>query len=120
MFGGEFTAIHRFKDMPDADKLPPGYGEKIMHVRLPIGPGVDLMGSDVMPMPGREFIVGNTIQLSLNAANKAEADRLFNGLSAGGTIGMPMQDTFWNAYFGMFTDRFGIVWMVNFDYGTKP
>ena len=58
---------------------------------------------------------GNNFSVSINADSKEEADNLFNGLSAGGTVIMPMEKTFWGAYFGMFTDKFGIHWMVNFD-----
>jgi PhnB protein len=86
-----------------------------MHMSLPIGEGTTLMGSDSAGTWGGHTIVGNNISISINTDSKAEADRLFNGLSAGGTVTMPMNETFWGAYFGMFTDKFGINWMVNFD-----
>ena len=63
--------------------------------------------------------VGNNISLSINGGSKEEADQLFNGLSAGGNIDMPLQDMFWGAYFGMCKDKFGIQWMVNFDHDQK-
>jgi PhnB protein len=72
------------------------------------------MGSD-MP-PDFDLKVGNNVSVSINADSKEEAERLFNGLSAGGTVTMPLNDTFWGAYFGMFTDKFGVNWMVNYDY----
>lgn len=76
------------------------------------------MGSDTISQQG-EVHSGNNVAVSINADSKAEADRLFNGLSAGGKVTMPLMDTFWGAYFGMFTDKFGIHWMVNHDHEQK-
>jgi PhnB protein len=73
------------------------------------------MASDTIPSMGQELIKGNNYYVSLHPDSKEEADRLFNGLSAGGTVEMPMEDTFWNAYFGSFKDKFGINWMINYD-----
>lgn len=120
VFGGEFPYIGRYKDMPPTDgkMCPPGEGEKIMHVSLPIGKETVLMGSDSSESFGHKTVMGNNFAISINADSKEEADKLFNGLSAGGQVTMPMDQTFWGAYFGMFTDKFGIQWMVNFD--TQP
>ena len=90
-------------------------GNKIMHVTLPISNETCIMGSDVPGDYAAGFKQGNNFSISINAGDKAEADRLFLALSEGGTITMPMNQTFWGAYFGMFTDKFGINWMVNFD-----
>ena len=87
---------------------------RVMHVSYPIGEGAALMGSDTISN-GPKVTQGNNFSISINAHSKAEADKLFNGLSAGGKVTMPLADTFWGAYFGMFSDRFGINWMVNFD-----
>jgi PhnB protein len=87
-----------------------------MHVSLPIGKGNVLMGTDVLEFMGQKLAVGNNFYISIQAESKQEAEKLFNGLSAGGKIEMPLHDTFWGAYFGMFTDKFGIQWMVNYDY----
>jgi PhnB protein len=117
VFGGEFPYIGKFKDMPPAEGNPvlsEAEGNKIMHVTLPIGDGSFLMGSDSSSASG-DVVIGQNISLSINAVSKEEADKLFNGLSAGGTVTMAMNQTFWGAYFGMFTDKFGINWMVNFD-----
>lgn len=118
-FGGEFPYIGKFKDMPsDAEgkTLSEEEGERIMHVTLPISQETCIMGSDVTCAEGStNFKVGNNFSISLNADSKEEADRLFNGLSENGTVNMPMNKTFWGAYFGMFVDKFGINWMVNFD-----
>lgn len=118
VFGGEFEYIGKFKDMPPAEGQPPvseADADKIMHVSLPIGNGSMLFGSDTSEGFGGNVTFGNNFSLSINAENKDEADKLFNGLSSGGYIKMPMADTFWGAYFGMFVDKFGINWMVNYD-----
>ncbi len=115
VFGGEFSALQRFKDTPEADKLSPGDREKIMHIALPIGNNV-LMATDAMESMGQKLKAGNNFSLSIEAQSKEEADKLFSGLSAGGTVTMPLQDAFWGAYFGMLEDRFGIQWMVNYTY----
>ncbi len=118
VFGGEFPYIGKFKDMPPVEGCPPiseADGNKIMHVSLPISKETILMGSDSSEAFGQVTVVGNNFSVSINAESKEEADKLFNSLSAGGNISMPMNQTFWGAYFGMFTDKFGILWMVNFD-----
>jgi PhnB protein len=118
VFGGEFTTVSRFKDIPAEYKGPDHEDQKIMHIALPIGDGNVLMGSDVPESMGK-VITGNNVQISIHPASKEEADKLFNGLSAGGNVIMPMADAFWGAYFGMFTDRFGINWMINVDTNQK-
>jgi PhnB protein len=118
VFGGEFPYIGKFKDMPPMENcapIPESEAEKIMHVSLPIGHETSLMGSDSSEAFGQSTTMGNNFSISINADSKEEADTLFNGLSAGGKKTMPMDETFWGAYFGMFTDKFGIHWMVNFD-----
>ncbi len=119
VFGGEFMTLQRFKDTPAADKIPANEKAKIMHVALPIGKGNVLMGTDALESMGQKLTIGNNFYISINAESKEEAEKLFNGLSAGGKIEMPLQDAFWGAYFGMFTDKFGIQWMVNYDYNQK-
>lgn len=116
VFGGEFPYMGRFKDMPaDADHpMPPGQAEKIMHVSLPISEETMLLGSDTGGEWAASYSQGNNFSISINASSQAEADKLFNGLSAGGRITMPLNKTFWGEYFGMFTDKFGINWMVSF------
>jgi len=119
VFGGEFPYMGRFSEMPPSDdeNCPPPPAEesnRIMHVCLPIGKETTLMGSDSTSQSG-DVIVGTNISVSINTDSREEADKIFNGLSAGGNVFMPMTNTFWGAYFGMFTDKFGINWMVNFD-----
>lgn len=116
VFGGEFVAIQRFKETPEADKLPADDQDKIMHVALPIGNDTILMGTDALESMGHTIISGNNFSLSIGADSKEEAEKLFQGLAEGGEVEMPLQDTFWGAYFGMAADKFGIKWMVNYDY----
>ncbi|NHM02122.1 VOC family protein [Flavobacterium difficile] len=116
VFGGEFTELHKFNSMPPQDGMPAlseEEGNRIMHVSFPIGTAT-LFGSDTLSTHG-DVVIGNNFSISINAESKEEADKLFNGLSADGKITMPMESTFWGAYFGMFTDKFGINWMINFD-----
>lgn len=117
VFGGDFLIFQRFKDIPGGEKMSAADQEKVMHVSLPIAPGNILMGTDSIESMGYPLNVGNNISLSVNAETEEEAAYVFNHLSAGGLVTMPLERTFWNAYFGMFTDKFGINWMVNYDYG---
>jgi PhnB protein len=114
VFGGEFLGLQRFKDTPEADRLPAADQEKIMHVALPIGNGNMLMGTDTLESMGHQLTQGNNFYLSISADSIAEADRLFEGLSAGGTVSMPMEKAFWGDYFGMCTDPFGVQWMISY------
>ncbi|MDP4117519.1 MAG: VOC family protein [Bacteroidota bacterium] len=115
IFGGEFLWLQRFKDTPEKEKLSPAEQEMIMHIALPIGDGNILMGSDFLESMGHTFIAGNNFYLSVNTQSNEETDKIFSSLSAGGKIEMPLQDTFWGAYFGMLTDKYGIHWMVSYD-----
>jgi PhnB protein len=117
VFGGEFPFFGKFKDMPVEDgcgEVSEADANRVMHVSLPISKETILMGSDSNQQSG-DVKTGNNFHISINAESRAEADKLFNGLSAGGQVYMPMDKTFWGAYFGMFVDKFGIHWMVNFD-----
>lgn len=115
VFGGEFATIVRFKDMQNPDfPIPEKEANKIMHIALPIGKNV-LMGNDVPESMGRTNENENRSKISISAESKEEADKLFNGLSAGGQIEVPISDSPWGSYFGMFRDKYGIEWMVDFD-----
>jgi PhnB protein len=115
VFGTEFVTLQRFKDTPEAGKLPAGDQNKIMHVALPIGKGNILMATDALESMGHSVTVGNNFSISVSTDNKEEADKIFKGLSDNGQVTMPLADTFWGAYFGMLTDKFGIQWMVSYD-----
>jgi len=113
VFGGEFVGgISRFGEAPtfpllSADK------NLVMHVALPILGGVMLMGTDAPASMGFHVKAGNNVYISLNPDTRAEADRLFRELSAGGKVEMPMTDMFWGDYYGSFCDKFGVQWMIN-------
>ena len=104
---------------PEADKIPASDREKIMHVSLPIGKGNVLMATDACESMGYTLTIGNNFYISINAESEDEATNFFNGLSAGGKVTMPLHKAFWGAYFGMFTDKFGIQWMVSYDYNQQ-
>ena len=115
VFGGAFTKIIRFKDLsipghPIAEKE----ADKIMHIALPIGNSV-LMANDVPDFLGRVNENENRSKIFVSAESKEEADKIFNGLSAGGAVEMPIGDSPWGSYFAMFRDKYGIEWMVEFD-----
>jgi PhnB protein len=120
VFGGDFASIVRFKELnfegaPNMEKE----AEKIMHIALPIGQHNVLMGSDTPEQLGKHNEKETRSKISISVESKEEADRIFNGLSKGGEIEMPMEDSPWGTYFGMFRDQFGIEWMVEFDSKNK-
>lgn len=119
VFGGEFGMVQRFKDSPETSNVPENEKDKIMHISLPIGNGNVLMATDALESQGHKVEQGNNFYICINADSKSETEKLFNGLSSGGKIEMPLENTFWGAYFGMFTDKFGIKWMVNHDTNQK-
>ncbi len=115
VFGGSFAKIMRFKDLSSPEfPIPEKEANKIMHIALPIGKNV-LMGNDVPEFLGPTNEHENRSKIAISAESKEEADKLFNGLSAGGQIEMPIGDSPWGSYFGMFRDKYGIEWMVDYD-----
>ena len=115
VFGGEFAKIMRFKDLSSPEfPVAENDANKIMHIALPIGKNI-LMANDVPEIMGRVNESENRSKISISAESKEEADKLFNGLSAGGKIEMTIADSPWGSYFGMFRDKYGIEWMVDFD-----
>ncbi|MNL35182.1 hypothetical protein D3C87_1571960 [compost metagenome] len=118
VFGGEITMIMRFRDMPD-DKTPENEKDKICHISLQLPNGTLIMATDVLESLGQKLITGNNFYLSINAENRAEADRLFTKLSENGKVEMPMADMFWGDYFGITADKFGTQWMISFNAGQK-
>lgn len=116
VFGGEFSDVERFENLPEEEGMPPMSNEdkqKIMHMALPIGSNSILMGSDTTRNYGGPVTHGNNYSISINTEDETEAQMVFSRLAEGGKITMPMEKTFWNAYFGMLTDKFNINWMVN-------
>ncbi len=116
VFGGEFSAVVRFKDMPmEGVNLPKEDENKIMHISLPIGNDV-LMASDAPESMGFTVHFGNNAYISIHPDSKEEADRIFTALSEGGQIEMPIADQMWGDYYGSLKDKFGVQWMVNYTY----
>jgi len=114
VFGGEFEKIIRFKDIASAEfPVADHEANKIMHIALPIGKNA-LMANDVPEIMGRTNENENRSKIFINAESREEADKLFNGLSAGGNVEMPIGDSPWGSYFAMFRDKYGIEWMVDF------
>ena len=117
VFQTEYSSdIARFRDAPHNPDCPPlseADGNMIMHIELPTIGGHILMGTDAPSSMGFNCRPGTNVYINLEPDTRAEADRLFNALSAGGKVEMPIQDMFWGAYFGSFTDKFGVQWMIN-------
>jgi PhnB protein len=117
VFGGEFTSVVRFKDMPiQGVNISREDENKIMHIGLPIGNDNVLMATDALESLGQKLVQGNNVYISVHPESKEEADRIFNALSAGGMIEMPIADQPWGDYYGSFKDKFGVQWMVNYSY----
>ena len=115
VFGGEFAKIMRFKELSSPEfPVAENDANKIMHIALPIGKNI-LMANDVPESMGRTNENENRSKISISAESKEEADKLFNGLSEAGKIEMPIADSPWGSYFGMFRDKYGIEWIVDFD-----
>ena len=115
VFGGEFAKITRFKDIASAEfPVSAHEADKIMHIALPIGTNV-LIANDVPESMGRVNENENRSKIAIRAESKEEADKLFSGLSEGGTVEMPMAESPWGSYFAMFRDKYGIEWTVEFD-----
>ena len=116
VFGGEFAKIIRFKDIASTEfPIEKKEENKIMHIALPIGKCNMLMANDVPESMGRTNENENRSKIFINAESKEEANKLFNGLSVGGQIEGPIGDSPWGSYFGMFRDKYGIEWIVEFD-----
>ncbi|MEK7672867.1 MAG: VOC family protein [Patescibacteria group bacterium] len=118
VFGGEFTKITRFKDISSAEfPVPENEANKIMRIALPIGKNI-LIANDVPEILGRVNENENRSKISISAESKEEADKLFAGLSSGGTVEMPMAESPWGSHFGMLRDKYGIEWTVEFSQDT--
>ena len=116
VFGGEFTGLSRFKDLPGSEKIPAHEQNKIMHITLTTKNGTNIMATDFLESMEQKFESGNGVNLCIQAESEEEVDKLFKDLSKGGKVDMPLNKTFWGAYFGMCKDKFGVNWMINFVY----
>lgn len=119
-FGGDFNYMGTFEEMPPQEgvpQLPDSEKDKIMHVHLQISRETALLGSDTSELMGEPVQIGNNFSISVNTETNLEADELFEKLSEGGKVTMPMDKTFWSPYYGSLTDKFGVNWMINVDKG---
>ena len=114
VFGGEFSVLQTFGDGPPDMNVPEEEKGRIMHVSLPIGSSV-LMGSDSTSAFGPAPVQGTNFAISIVGESREHCDEVFAKLSEGGTVKNPLEDAFWGAYFGCWTDRFGIDWMINYE-----
>ena len=114
VFGGDFETVMRWKDNPQCEGMSDEEKNKIMHIAIMVGDSV-IMGSDFLSMHGEQYTRGNAYTVAIMPDSREEADRLFAGLSVGGTVVMPMTEMFWGGYFGAFGDKFGVKWLINHD-----
>ncbi len=114
VFGGSFTSLIRYSDMPGSEKMKPEESSRIMHVSLPVG-GNTLMGTDILPSRNQEIQAGNNFYISISMDNESEANRVFDALSANGEVILPMNRESWSELFGICKDQYGIQWMINFN-----
>src|ERR671914_537144 len=112
VFGGEFSSVVRFKEFPiEGVTIPKDDEDKIMHIGLPIGDDSVLMASDVLESLGQQLAEGNNVYVMVAPDSREEADRIFNALSEGADLEMPIADQAWGDYFGSLKDKFGVQWM---------
>ena len=115
VFGGDFLGVIRFRDMGgDSMGIPETDLDKIMHIALPIGGGTLLMATDTLESLGQRLDVGNNVYINLDVESTEEAERLFDGLKAGGNVEMPLAETDWAETFGICKDQYGVQWMINY------
>jgi PhnB protein len=116
ILGGEFLIFSRYKDIPGGEKVSAEDRDKVIHITLKVSDNVALMATDLLKSMG-PLQVGNNIHICLHTESEAETDRLFEKLSNGGSIEMPLNKTFWGSYFGMCRDKFGVQWMLEYAVG---
>jgi PhnB protein len=116
ILGGEFTIFGRFRDVPGGENMNLEDQKKIMHISLTTKNGTVIMATDSLESMGQQVNFGNNVHLCIQAESETEVDKLFAALSAGGKVEMPVNKTFWGAYFGMCQDKYGVQWMINYTY----
>jgi PhnB protein len=116
IFGGEFSSVQRFKDMPGSEQNPGKERQKIMHIALPLGKAGVMYGSDVPESMLNMLLFGSNNHIIIETESEEEARRLFEGLSNGGKVAMPLGKQFWGAPYGAFADKYGVQWMINYTY----
>jgi len=118
VFGGECTKM-KMGDAPGSEKMKEEEKNRMMHISLRVSDDLLLMASDIVPSMGHKLKLGNQTYISISPDSRKEADRIFDKLSEGAEIEMPLADQFWGDYFGSLVDRYGIMWMVNHE-GEQP
>lgn len=116
VFKKEFAYVGLFKDMPCEQPIPESEQNKVMHIAMPINDCVYLMGSDTSESFCKKTTFGDSVSIAVGCDSEEEAKRIFTELSAGGNVIMPLEKQFWGALYGLFTDKFGISWMVSYEY----
>jgi PhnB protein len=116
VFGGQFSMLQRFGDLPNGDQTPIEDRNRILHISLPLPNGTVLMATDACESQGHKLSIGNNFYICLECDDEAEVTTLFTALTAGGKVEMSPQKTFWGAFFSMGTDRFGVQWMLQYCY----
>jgi len=116
VFGGAITTMQRYKDVPGSEKMSAAEQEQIIHASLAVNNQFVIMATDNPGSSETPLVTGNNFHICVQATGEAETDKLFAALSAGGSVAMPLNKTFWGAYFGMCVDKFGIQWMINYTY----
>lgn len=120
VFGGEFANITRFKDIASPEfQVAPSDADKLMRITLPINGGNMLIGNDVPEFMGKVSESENRSKIYVAASTKEDAKRMFDGLSSGGQVEVAPDNSAEQAYFGMFRDKYGIEWVIEFDSGTR-
>lgn len=113
VFGGDFSAVVRFRDLNDVT-VPKDDRDRIAHIALPLGQDNTLMGTDMLESLGQRLTIGNNFSITISAERAEEAATLFDALSEGGQVEMPLKETEWAERFGHCVDKFGIQWMIEF------
>ena len=119
IFCGDFEFIYRYKDVPSEKPIPESEQEKILHVSLPLMKNVNLMGADVFDVSEQSVEMANRVTVGLRTNNQEETQRIFDALSEGGKVTMPLQKAFFADFFGSVTDKFGINWSINCNIGRQ-
>jgi PhnB protein len=118
IFGGEFVGgIHRFGSVPGME-IPAELADKVMHISLPLGDNLILMGTDAIESMGKTCVMGNNFSISIHPDSAEETRRLFAALAEGGKVEVELQEMFWAELFGALTDKYGVQWMFNYE-GSK-
>jgi PhnB protein len=119
ILGGEILVVQRFKDTPEAGQVPAADADKLMHIAMSVGTNMTLMATDALESKGHKLTMGNNFYISVSTQSEDETRKVFNGLSQGGKVEVPLDKMFWGAYFGMCADKYGVQWMVSYDASRK-